>query len=70
MLAVRNDDELDSLLRNVMIPQAGVMPNIHTKLLAGKNKKGGDKALPKLLSRKKKKGGDKDVPKGEKKRSL
>lgn len=32
-LAIRNDDELKTLLSNVTISQGGVLPNIHTSLL-------------------------------------
>ena len=34
-LAIRADDELDSLLANVMIPEGGVLPNIHQVLMPG-----------------------------------
>lgn len=33
MLAVRNDEELNRLLRGVTIPSCGVLPNIHPNLL-------------------------------------
>lgn len=33
MLAIQNDAELKELLRNVQIPEAGVMPHIHPSLL-------------------------------------
>lgn len=33
MLAVRNDEELNKLLRGVTIPSCGVLPNIHPSLL-------------------------------------
>merc|ERR1712156_759024 len=39
MLAVKNDDELSSLLKDVTISQAGVLPNIHANLLPTKKKK-------------------------------
>ena len=39
MLAVKNDDELSTLLRNVTISAAGVLPNIHSNLLPAKKKK-------------------------------
>lgn len=35
-LAVRNDEELNALLGNVTIASGGVMPFVHTELLAGK----------------------------------
>ncbi|NXC07396.1 H2A1 protein, partial [Orthonyx spaldingii] len=35
-LAVRNDDELNKLFACVIIPQGGVMPNIHSQLLLKK----------------------------------
>jgi len=40
-LAIRNDEELNILLRNVHIAEGGVLPNIHMELLP---KKKGDKA--------------------------
>ncbi|KAM4834678.1 histone H2A type 1-A [Thomomys bottae] len=33
LLAIRNDEELNKLLRGVTIPQGGVLPNIHAVLL-------------------------------------
>ncbi len=45
MLAVKNDNELASLLSNVVISQAGVIPNIHSNLLPLKKKKGGDRGV-------------------------
>ncbi|RIA96999.1 histone 2A [Glomus cerebriforme] len=39
-LAVRNDVELDKLLRGVTISQGGVLPNIHQNLLPKKSNKG------------------------------
>ncbi len=33
MLAVRNDEELDRLLWKAIIPESGVMPNIHAVLI-------------------------------------
>ena len=39
-LAVRNDDELNSMFQQVTIAQGGVLPNIHSVLLP-KKKKGG-----------------------------
>merc|ERR1719192_886554 len=39
MLAIKNDDELSSLLKDVTISQAGVLPNIHSNLLPAKKKK-------------------------------
>ena len=39
MLAIKNDDELSKFLDDVTIARAGVLPNIHTKLLPKKNKK-------------------------------
>ncbi|GMK55729.1 hypothetical protein CspeluHIS016_0207850 [Cutaneotrichosporon spelunceum] len=44
-LAVRNDEELNKLLGNVVISQGGVLPNILTELLpqkTGKGKKAGN----------------------------
>merc|ERR550539_1449148 len=43
-LAVRNDEELSSLFKDVVIPAGGVLPNIHAVLLP-KNKKKKKKAL-------------------------
>lgn len=37
LLAVRHDDELNSLLQDVTIPQGGVVPYIHSALLKPKN---------------------------------
>jgi len=42
-LAVRNDDELNQLLRHVTIAQGGVLPNIQPSLLP---KKSSDKIVP------------------------
>ncbi|PHT46517.1 Histone H2AX [Capsicum baccatum] len=39
-LAVRNDTELSKLLGSVTIASGGVLPNIHSSLLAKKNGKG------------------------------
>eukprot|EP01084_Bolivina_argentea_P179511 310185_1 len=39
MLAVKNDDELSSLLKGVTIANGGVLPNIHNSLLPAKKKK-------------------------------
>ena len=39
MLAIKNDDELGQLLKNVVITQAGVLPNINSALLPQKKKK-------------------------------
>ena len=39
MLAVKNDDELSSLLSSVLIASAGVLPNINNALLPAKKKK-------------------------------
>ena len=36
MLAVRNDEELDRLLRGVTISQAGIVPNVHPEMLPRK----------------------------------
>lgn len=33
LLAIRNDEEINSLLRNVTISQGGVLPSIHSVLL-------------------------------------
>jgi len=41
MLAVRNDEELNKLLSHVLIPQGGVIPNIHAALLPKMNHGGG-----------------------------
>ena len=38
-LAIRNDDELNELLADVTIPQGGVLPNVHEKLVPRKSKK-------------------------------
>ena len=38
-LAVRNDEELNKLLRNVTIASGGVLPHIHNVLLPKKSKK-------------------------------
>ncbi|GAA6027423.1 hypothetical protein JCM8097_007853 [Rhodosporidiobolus ruineniae] len=42
-LAIRNDDELDNLLKNITISQGGVLPNIHANLLPNKGSKSGGK---------------------------
>ena len=39
-LAIRNDDELNKLLRDVTISSGGVLPNIHSVLLPAKGAKG------------------------------
>ena len=40
LLAVRNDEELNKLMRNTTIVSGGVLPNIHEELVRkGKNKK-------------------------------
>jgi histone H2A len=39
-LAIRNDEELHKLLRDVTIAEGGVMPNIHQNLLPKRRKKG------------------------------
>ncbi|KAL0484042.1 histone H2A [Acrasis kona] len=33
MLAISNDEELDKLLKDVLLPSAGVLPSIHSMLL-------------------------------------
>jgi histone H2A len=38
-LAVRNDEELNKLFKNVTIAQGGVLPNIHQNLLPKPSKK-------------------------------
>jgi len=38
-LAIRNDEELNMLLKDVSIAQGGVLPNIHAVLLPNKSKK-------------------------------
>ena len=38
-LAIRNDEELNMLLKDVSIAQGGVLPNIHAVLLPNKGKK-------------------------------
>lgn len=38
MLAIRNDDELNTLLKGVTIASGGVLPNIHAVLLMKKSK--------------------------------
>jgi len=40
-LAVRNDEELNNLLRDVTIASGGVIPNIHSVLIPKKSGKGG-----------------------------
>jgi histone H2A len=42
LLAVRNDEELNKLFHNVTIPQGGVVPSVHSALLAKRNKHGHD----------------------------
>ena len=42
-LAIRNDDELNKLLKNVTISEGGVLPNIQSALLPKKTAKGGKK---------------------------
>ena len=37
LLAIRNDEELNKLLKNVTISSGGVIPNIHTSLLPKKS---------------------------------
>lgn len=37
LLAIRNDEELNKLLKNVTISSGGVLPNIHTVLLPKKS---------------------------------
>ena len=37
-LAIRNDEELNTLLNDITIASGGVMPNIHNVLLPGKGK--------------------------------
>lgn len=44
LLAIRNDDELNKLLSNVIIASGGVLPNINKALLPSKSKKGGEDA--------------------------
>ncbi len=39
-LAIRNDEELNKLLSEVIIASGGVLPNIHSVLLPGGSKKG------------------------------
>jgi len=39
-LAIRNDEELNKLLRNVTIAQGGVLPNISSALITKKSKGG------------------------------
>ena len=43
LLAVRNDDELNKLFKNVTIAQGGVLPNIHAVLLPKTPKGAADK---------------------------
>jgi len=54
-LAIRNDEELNILLRNVHIAEGGVLPNIHMELLP--KKKGEKPGAPVTASPKKAKGG-------------
>lgn len=49
-LAVRNDEELNKLLRRVTIVQGGVLPNIHSTLLPTKKKDQGGGGSSKKLS--------------------
>lgn len=42
-LAIRNDEELNKLLSDVIIASGGVLPNIHTDLLPHSSKKKGEK---------------------------
>eukprot|EP01099_Mayorella_cantabrigiensis_P004249 TRINITY_DN3182_c0_g2_i1.p1 TRINITY_DN3182_c0_g2~~TRINITY_DN3182_c0_g2_i1.p1 ORF type:complete len:169 (-),score=72.57 TRINITY_DN3182_c0_g2_i1:71-520(-) len=42
-LAIRNDEELNKLLGDVVIASGGVIPNIHAVLLPKKSKKGDEK---------------------------
>merc|ERR1712038_1590730 len=49
MLAIKNDDELRTLLSEVTIVQAGVMPNVRPELMPKKKKKG-DSGHSKLSS--------------------
>jgi len=52
-LAIRNDEELSKLLSHVVLPDGGVLPNIHgvllpkktTKVVGEKSKTGGSNAL-------------------------
>ena len=44
LLAIKNDDELNNLLKSVMIAQGGVMPNIHAVLLPKKSLKNSKQA--------------------------
>eukprot|EP01117_Protostelium_nocturnum_P019005 TRINITY_DN80_c1_g1_i2.p1 TRINITY_DN80_c1_g1~~TRINITY_DN80_c1_g1_i2.p1 ORF type:complete len:151 (+),score=57.20 TRINITY_DN80_c1_g1_i2:57-509(+) len=41
-LAIRNDEELNKLLKDVTVANGGVLPNIHTFLVPKKSKKGGE----------------------------
>jgi histone H2A len=43
-LAVRNDEELNKLLADVVIANGGVLPNIHSVLLPAKGLKDKDEA--------------------------
>jgi histone H2A len=54
-LAIRNDEELNILLRNVHIAEGGVLPNIHMELLP--KKKGEKPGVTTTQSPKKPKGG-------------
>lgn len=51
LLAVRNDEELNRLFKNVTIAQGGVLPNIHAVLLPKQKK-----VVPDSSDAKKKKG--------------
>ena len=42
-LAIRNDEELNKLLKNVTISEGGVLPNIHSELLPKKTAKSAKK---------------------------
>jgi histone H2A len=44
-LAIRNDEELNKLLSDVIIASGGVLPNINPDLLPGKSKKGREEGM-------------------------
>src|SRR6202012_6138304 len=42
VLAIRNDEELNKLLQSAIIPQGGVLPDIHPDLIPAKRAKKND----------------------------
>ena len=39
MMGIRGDDELSILCQNIIIPHAGVLPNVHPIFMTGKKRK-------------------------------